>query len=313
MPHVFRMQNDANWYRHAEIYGLRDYQQIPRGSRTMLDALADGPTPQIRIDKTTRIVALGSCFAMSVAVWLREHGYTLLEWQRPAPRVGTMYHTDTLRQECERAAEGNQSPHECFRVPTAEGVELVDPYRAGLAWDDEDEMRTEPDKYQAEFRSLLERCDVLIFTAGQTEAWRRGDSARSFSTPPPPSAYDSQTDAPYRLGHWDDLRNLETAWGILRTLNPKAQMIVTVSPVLLQWTTRNANVIVAAMQAKAQLRAAVGDFVQRHPNGVEYFPSFEAALLCIDKPYRPDHRHVTPAAVAAIMTLFERMYVRDGA
>ncbi len=86
------------------------------------------------------------------------------------------------------------------------------------------------------------------------------------------------------------------------------QFVVTVSPVPLQATFTDQDVIVANAESKAVLRAAAGAFARRHDN-VSYFPSYEMVTHSHpDFALRPDRAHVEWAMVDRIMSSFIDAY-----
>ena len=94
---------------------------------------------------------------------------------------------------------------------------------------------------------------------------------------------------------------------ILRSLNPAARMLLTVSPVPLIATASPEHVLVATTYSKCVLRAAAGSLAERLPD-CHYFPSFE---IIASHPSRamffdPDLRTVSDRGVDFVMEHFFR-------
>jgi len=94
----------------------------------------------------------------------------------------------------------------------------------------------------------------------------------------------------------------------LRRVNPKAQVILTVSPVPLMATAApETHVLSATTYSKSVLRVAAEMLTQRFGH-VHYFPSFEIITGSYTRGgyYAEDLRNVTEAGVAHVMRIFLR-------
>ena len=74
--------------------------------------------------------------------------------------------------------------------------------------------------------------------------------------------------------------------------------MLTVSPVTLEATATDNDVVVANLESKSLLRAVAGQ-VSREFDNVHYFPSYELAMYY--DIFEEDGRHVTREAVARII------------
>jgi hypothetical protein len=95
--------------------------------------------------------------------------------------------------------------------------------------------------------------------------------------------------------------------GLLKSLNPTARMLLTVSPVPLIATASSEHVLVATTYSKSVLRAVAGSLAGRLSD-CHYFPSFE---LVSSHPSRgmffdPDLRSVNARGVSFVMEHFFR-------
>jgi hypothetical protein len=53
--------------------------------------------------------------------------------------------------------------------------------------------------------------------------------------------------------------------------------------------------------------------VARHPGTTYYFPAYEAVMYGTRDAWEDDRRHVSPAAVARVMQLFQKVFLVDQA
>lgn len=85
-------------------------------------------------------------------------------------------------------------------------------------------------------------------------------------------------------------------------------MVITVSPVALERTYTNQDVIVANMMSKSTLRSAAGT-LSIQADGVDYFPSYEAAMVSDPNlVWMGDRRNITDWMVTQIIKTFTQSY-----
>ena len=153
--------------------------------------------------------------------------------------------------------------------------------------------------------------DLVIVTLGLTETWFDRTTKLALTEAPSPRL---MKDYPDRFGfrqlyYPDCVTLLKSICALLRKYGkPDLNIVFTLSPVALRRTFTGQDVIVANMMSKSTLRSAVGETVTK-TEGVDYFPSYEAAML--SDPllvWQGDRRNVTDFIVAQIMGEFTRRY-----
>lgn len=157
------------------------------------------------------------------------------------------------------------------------------------------------------FARAVRQADVLVFTLGLTEGWRSVDTGQPYAMCPGTTAgrFDPGAHRFENAGYPEVRAALEEAIGILRGLNPRLRVLLTVSPVPLTATGSGQHVLVATGWSKATLRAVAGDLAASDA-GIDYFPSFEiitgapARAMFFD----PNLRTVAPAGVDLVMRHF---------
>ena len=107
--------------------------------------------------------------------------------------------------------------------------------------------------------------------------------------------------------------SLDELCALMRSVNPRLRVLLTVSPVPLIATYEDRHVLVSTTLSKAVLRVAA-DAAQRRFDFVDYFPSFEliAASSAGGQYLEPDLREVRDVGVAHVMRCFSRHYVEGG-
>jgi len=278
-----------------------------------------------RVSKNARIATAGSCFAQHIARELLNSGFNYFvteagpssssaaerearNFGQFSARYGNIYTVRQLLQLFERA----------FGNPNF----VVDPWRRDERWVDPFRPAAEPDGFESlhalttdieyhlgAVRRMFLELDIFIFTLGLTEGWVDCVSGAVLPLAPGVSG-----------GVWDPSKfvfknfriaevtaDLNEFISKLRAVNPKAQIILTVSPVPLAATYENRHVLVSTIYSKSVLRTAAAEAEFSHP-GVAYFPSYELITLPLlgRNYFDSDLRSVTAAGVKHVMRTFFR-------
>jgi hypothetical protein len=284
-----------------------------------------------QLTRTDRIGTAGSCFAVHVSRHLSKSGFNYFVTEKAHPflearaaefnygafsaRYGNIYTSRQLLQLFDRAY-GTFKPVEDI-WPDGQG-RFFDPFRPNiqpLGFSSEREYHADREQHFAAVRQLFEQLDVLVFTLGQTEVWTSKADGAAYPLCPGVSA---GTFAPDRyeyvnLTPEEVTADLEAFIQRLRRVNPRARMILTVSPVPMIATMEPRHVLVSSTYTKCALRVAC-DVVVRRFDRVAYFPSYEIVSSVFTRGcyVAEDLRSVTDEGVDHVMKLFYRHYC-DGA
>jgi GSCFA family protein len=279
------------------------------------------------VTSETPIGSIGSCFATRIAHQLQLWGYNyVLEEDdlppgtplaelasttyRTAPaRCGTLFDTPGMRQVVERAF-GLWSPPRVI-ARTRDG-RIVDPFRTVTqSFRTAEEYEADRERHTDALRRALLKCEVMILTLGLTEAWQFTPTGDFVSLPQlarAPGLFRRR-----RLSVDENLAELERLLTVYRRHRPDIRLIVSVSPVPLNKTFSRDHIVVANCFSKAVLRVVAEEFVARHPGVAYYFPAYEAVTYGTRQAWEDDMRHVSPAAVARVMRLFQKVFLADQA
>ena len=284
------------------------------------------PPGFLRLSPDDRIATAGSCFAQHIGRHLAAAGFGYLVTEPAHPiippdlarqagygvftaRYGNIYTTLQLLQLIERAYGRFLPAETAWR--DADGA-LVDPYRptvqpGGFAsWAELDADRT---RHLACVREALETLDVFVFTLGLTEAWLSRRDGAAFPLCPGVAGgnYDPATHVFRNLRAAEVRDQLGSFIERLRAVNPRARVLLTLSPVPLTATATGEHVLAATTYSKAVLRVAAQEAADELP-GVHYFPSYEIVTgpQARGRFYAENLREVTPDGVAQVMAAFLR-------
>ncbi|MFL6734103.1 MAG: GSCFA domain-containing protein, partial [Sphingomicrobium sp.] len=229
----------------------------------------------LKIDRDTRVATAGSCFAQHIARHLNASGYNHFIAEPGHPilpesvraeqgyglfscRYGNIYTARQLLQLFERAY-GRFVPSEHVWLS---GNAVVDPFRPRVqrgGFVSEAEMRRDREQHLAAVRQMFETLHVLVFTLGLTESWRSRDSGAVFPLCPGVDGgeFDPDRHEFYNQPVEDVVADLAEFWTALCSLNPGAQLVLTVSPVPLVATAQpGEHVLSATTYSKSVLRVA---------------------------------------------------------
>jgi hypothetical protein len=279
----------------------------------------------IKIDPTTKVATAGSCFAQHIARYLKNNGfnYYVAEAGHPvlpesvrlannygmfSARYGNIYTARQLLQLFQRAYGLFSPAEDCWKQ---KADVFLDPFRPTAqpgGFISEVEMRLDREQHLASVRSMFENLDVFIFTLGLTECWVSRADGAVFPICPGVEG-----------GEFNKSRHLfvnETVGDVvdemssflmhLARVNPRAQVILTVSPVPLAATARrDQHVLTATTYSKSVLRVAAETLVSQFQH-VHYFPSYEIITGPFSRGayFAEDLRNVLEDGVSHVMGLF---------
>jgi len=274
----------------------------------------------IEINVNDRIGTAGSCFAQHISRHLRNRGGQFLDCE-PKPqtlheseaqkygfglyscRYGNVYTARQLLQLMQESL-GERTPREIVWSKEGRFFDALRPSVDPFGLENEESVVADRIRHLEKVRELWSSLDLFVFTLGLTEAWVANEDGTVYPTAPgticgtfDPAKYS------FRNYNYSDVRDdLMSFFHRLREINPKARMLLTVSPVPLTATASGKHVLVATMQSKATLRAVAGD-LSDEIDGISYFPSYEIIATHPSRGmfFNPDLRTVNSAGVEYVM------------
>ncbi len=281
-----------------------------------------------KISAEEAIVSAGSCFAQHLTRVLQRSGFNYLITETPHPivspaiadkfnygafsaRYGNIYTARQLRQLIERAYGVFAPLDEAWQGQ--EGG-LVDPFRPLIhpgGFVSSIELRQDRTTHFEAVRSTFESLSCFVFTLGLTEAWldRRDGAVFPLAPGVAGGQFDPATYAFKNFSVDEIVEDLQWSIDFIRSKNPEAKFLFTVSPVPLNATYVDRHVFVSTTYSKSVLRVAA-EQVTENNESCDYFPSYEI----VTNPYQrkrffnADCREVAPQGVAHVMKLFLKHY-----
>lgn len=302
------------------------YQSWPKAMGSVAPGHVDPVVGVPRIGREEQVATLGSCFAQHIARHLHRSGCSYLVTEAApvdmpperaaalqyglfSARYGNVY---TVRQALQllRQAFGRFTP-QTQAWQRADG-RWVDPFRPQVmpeGFADAAGVLAARKVHLACVREMVERADWLVFTLGLTEGWLDRRDGAVFPLAPGVAGgnYDPAAHAFENFDAASVSADLASLVEELRSLNPRARWLLTVSPVPLMATAEPRHVWTSTVLSKAVLRVAADEALRRFGH-VYYFPSYEVITspAAGGRYYADDLRSVTETGVQHVMRLFSR-------
>jgi len=280
------------------------------------------PLPLSRQD---RIATAGSCFAQHIGNNLARRGAAFMDLEPPPPglfasladarrfgyrvyscRYGNIYTTRQLVQLFDEAF-GRRVPAEVVWQREGRFYDALRPSVDPVGQASADQVLRLRQGHLARVREMFETLDLFVFTFGLTEAWLSREDGSSFPTAPGTicGEFDAARYEFRNFSYPEIADDMTRFWTGLREVNPRARLLMTVSPVPLTATASGQHVLVATTYSKSTLRAVAGDLAKQLPEAW-YFPSYEIISSHPSRGmfYDPNLRTVNEFGVNYVMTHF---------
>lgn len=287
--------------------------------------------PKVNLFKRgSQVLTMGSCFANEVRAYLetRQIGNVLPKIPHASLALFDdaskeesswgawngvsnlqYYNTFSIRQEIEKAAGiWIQGQDDYWRVNIADTVLNQCPYRRRIFARSPEDLQVLTGVIDGEIKQGLQAADLIVFTLGLTEVWRKKDNGLVSCCEPGYCHGGGESETEFLPSSFQQNHdNLKVIVDVINEYFGHKKILISVSPVPLGRTFRPLDICVANMESKSILRAVAGDIASSYDN-VHYFPSYE---MCMSDPtaFREDGRHVTREKVDQIMGLFEACHV----
>ena len=280
------------------------------------------PLPLQRQDK---IATAGSCFAQHIGNNLARRGANFMNLEPPPPalfsstaearrfgyqvyscRYGNVYTARQLVQLFEEAFD-RRRPAELAWARDGRHYDALRPSVDPIGQADAGIIVALRKAHLARVRQMFETLDLFVFTLGLTEAWLAKADGTAYPTAPGTICgdFDSSRYEFRNFGYPEIAEDMHRFWTGLRSVNPRARLLLTVSPVPLTATASGDHVLVATTYSKSVLRAVAGDLSRAHAD-IHYFPSFEIISSHPSRGmfYDPNLRTVNEFGVNYVMSHF---------
>jgi hypothetical protein len=306
--------------------GIPFHQHFGRLTPTL--NIADIRLPALNpfvISKSTKIASLGSCFAQHIAQYLitNEYRYDFFEhpehnealenletFRQFSARYGNIY---TPKQDLDLTLEA-LGRKEIRKVPWEWKGKWIDALRPGVfntGAESVDQVFESRASHLTAVKKILLETDVFVFTLGLTESWVHTptDSALPMAPGVRGGHFDSKIYHFENFSFFDTYAAMVDLIKTIRSVNPGSKFIVTVSPVPLQATYENNNVIAASIQSKSVLRSVAGEILKTFTD-VSYFPSYELITNHLNQGryFAENLRDINSSGVKLVMRNFEQNY-----
>jgi hypothetical protein len=283
----------------------------------------------LRITPATRVGSGGSCFAQNITTALRKRGYNYFITEAApsfmsddsatknnygifSSRYGNLYTPLQWLQLIQRSV-GSFTPSDQFWSDgKGRFFDLLRPRIKPLGFSSLREMEADVRQHLKAVKTLFEQVEVFVFTLGLTEAWQSTLDGTIYPTCPGCGSAGDFDPTRYVFRNFsvaETNEHLSQAVKLISSLNPAANIILTVSPVPLIATMEQRHVLQATIYSKSVLRVAAEQAAVAFDN-VHYFASFEVITATGNSQayFADDRRSVTQDGIDHVMKCFFELY-----
>lgn len=269
--------------------------------------------PERWLDKNTRLLAIGSCFAVNFSRWISLHDVQVYR-----PGWGLHYNPKSILAELRRAA-GLPAPEILWRSEGPEGVIWIDGMRHMVTGATRDELLEIRAAIAALGVEAFRDANAFLITLGLSEVWEElvdGEWVTLNRTPPD----DLREAGRHRSRFLGAAEARDTINAIIELIRehrgPDVPITFTVSPVPLKETFSMPDSRVANVRSKAVLVTALQEVLDaRGGEAVSYFPAYEVFWGGQRGPglWQRDGRHPTAEAIVTACRYFVDAFARNAA
>jgi len=267
------------------------------------DVLLGWSPPAPIVNRQSKVIAFGSCFAEYFIKFLSVHGYN--NWTAPSERYAPS--EENLLLSLGQTFENVFVIVQQFRWAFGEFTP-----KPGM-WISKDKVCFEAtEERRLKVRSTLSQADVVVITLGLSEVWFDQIENEPLWRTMPERLYEPDRHV-FKLAPVAETEQaLLELDRVVQQHCPTLKVILTVSPIPLLATFRNQSPITANQVSKAILRVSLDSFMTNAAiiasGRYFYFPSYELVFGLFGNPFEADNRHVRPEVAGAILDIFRMAY-----
>ena len=280
--------------------------------------------PKFLVPAKSKIFAIGSCFAREIEISLHKKGrnvvsllFPLAANGRDRPRLEKIkqyknvhrsellnrYSLPSMYQEIKNLADQGSFLEYRLIQKTAESNYIDCHYTPATGELSLEQVKLQREILTSSLSDAFKEADVFILTFGLNEFWRDLETNLIFNTIPSLQFVKTNKDRfVYQEGPLIEL--IEYGEQIVETItnnNSNAKIIITVSPVPLEYTFMSKDIVMQNLKAKNALHAVANHLADFSKN-VDYFPSYEMVTMSKESiVWKEDRRHIQFDFVNKIM------------
>lgn len=283
---------------------------------------------KFKISKDDRICTAGSCFAQNLAKALKANGYNYHVTEKPkkgmskeeilkknyeifSARYGNIYTTVQLYEILRESIGDIETSHLVWKKKDQNL--FIDSLRPNIgdSFENADDVIDSRIQHLKYVKKIIEESNIFVFTLGLTESWMSKKTSRIL--PVAPGVYnedDSIKEYKFKnLNYIETFNALSDSIKLMKRLNPKIKIILTVSPVPLIATYEQRHVLVSNTYSKSLLRVVASDVAEKN-DFVDYFPSYEiiTGSYTYSSYFKNDLREVEEIGIKHVMEVFLKHY-----
>jgi len=280
--------------------------------------------PKFYFTKDDVVFTIGSCFARNIEKHLKKAGCSVPtfyfgvpkdEWKFRRNGILNKYTPASIFQDISWAAEnysfGKFNPKSCSKfMYLCDDGQVIDTNLGGFIPVSSERFYQRRKEICKIYMNLF-KAECIVITLGLIETWFDNKEKYYIQTAPIQRYINDKDRFLFEtLTYNKCFKFIQDSFDIIIKINPNAKFLITTSPVPLERTFSNQDVITANLQSKSVLRAVCGELVSQNEN-VDYFPSFESVMLTKSWDiWMEDYRHVSDEFVFKIVSNLIELYFK---
>lgn len=264
------------------------------------------------LDKGSKLLAIGSCFAANFSRWIAAHDVQVYR-----PGWGLHYNPRSILAEL-RGASGGLGPEILWRSENAGGTIWIDGMRHMVTGATLEELLENRRAITALGAQAFVEANAFLVTLGLSEVWEELVDGRwtTLNRTPPDDVRQAGLHRSRFLSASETAATLHQIIDLIRAERGDVPITFTVSPVPLKETFSMPDCRIANIRSKAVLLTALHEVLEeRRDPHVAYFPAYEVFWGGQRGPglWQRDGRHPTPEAIVIACRRFVDVFARDAA
>jgi len=245
--------------------------------------------------KRTKLLSIGSCFAVNFSRWIRLQGVTVLN-----PEWGMHYNLPTIYREFQHAS-GKKIKNIIWNIEGKRGAYYIDGNRHPIHASTLEKLKETHLKIVKDSHKALRTADVILITLGLSEVWEEkvGDEWVTINRTPPEKIYNKERHKCRNLTVKESKEHLQNIIRLIRRYNKNADVVFSVSPIPLKTSFCDMNIKISNLRSKMTLLTALSEYMDECKETIIYFPSFDIFMDSADRAkwFQLDERHFSAKGI----------------
>lgn len=273
-----------------DVFIYPKYTSDWSNKNAIFDDLLINNKPNFKLNKKSKVLTIGSCFANNLGQELKKQGIETTSLTMPS-NLQNVFSIESFFKWVVKDIDDDK-----------------------MCWQETNGNVYSPDESRIEFLNDIKKSDMIVITLGLSEVWKDKKTGLIFWRAVPKEIYDESRHDFYLASVDETCISIERIIDLILEANTECKIVITLSPVPLSATFRGKSCITSDCVSKSILRVAIDTTCSKF-NFIKYWPSYEyvkeVMLHYNETSFGDDdnyHRHVNKKIVKQIIEKFKEVY-----